>query len=472
MTVAQKSGIFRDVHLIAFPKRGHIEDFTIRTELDSEYENAKLELRFQHLLSTSSMIKVELRSPGPTQQTIVHEQYFAVEANSSRSVFTIDVASPQKWSAETPTLYDLSITLLDGSNTLQKIQQRVGFRQVEMKNGNLQVNGRAILLRGANRHDHHPELGRAVPKDFTKQDLLLMKQHNINALRCSHYPSSPELYDMADELGLYVMDEADLECHGFYDAVARPQAIPESMPYEDRKVLTFPQSAIFTSDNPSWQEAYVERMRQLVHRDKNHPCVIIWSLGNEAFYGQNHKAMYEWVKEIDPTRPVHYEGDVKATSADMLSYMYMPVEELVERAIEEEDNFQKPIILCEYAHAMGNGPGGLREYQDAFDKYRRLQGGFIWEWANHGLIKKLEDGTTFYAYGGDFGDTPNDGNFVMDGVCTSDHKPGPGLVELKKVFEPVDISKEGDELVLTNRYDFLGLDNLRAEWRVSSFSVG
>ena len=277
---------------------------------------------------------------------------------------------------------------------------------------------------------------------------------------------------MADELGLYVMDEADLECHGFYDAVARPQAIPESMPYEDRKVLTFPQSAIFTSDNPSWQEAYVERMRQLVHRDKNHPCVIIWSLGNEAFYGQNHKAMYEWVKEIDPTRPVHYEGDVKATSADMFSYMYMPVEELVERAIEEEDNFQKPIILCEYAHAMGNGPGGLREYQDAFDKYRRLQGGFIWEWANHGLIKKLEDGTTFYAYGGDFGDTPNDGNFVMDGVCTSDHKPGPGLVELKKVFEPVDISKEGDELVLTNRYDFLGLDNLRAEWRVSSFSVG
>ena len=299
-----------------------------------------------------------------------------------------------------------------------------------------------------------------------------MKQHNINALRCSHYPSSPELYDMADELGLYVMDEADLECHGFYDAIARPQAIPESMPYEDRKVLTFPQSAKFTSDNPSWQEAYVERMRQLVHRDKNHPCVIIWSLGNEAFYGQNHKAMYDWVKEIDPTRPVHYEGDVKATSADMFSYMYMPVEELIERAIEEEDNFQKPIILCEYAHAMGNGPGGLREYQDAFNKYRRLQGGFIWEWANHGLIKRLEDGTAFYAYGGDFGDTPNDGNFVMDGVCTSDHKPGPGLVELKKVFEPVDISKEGDELVLTNRYDFLALDHLRAEWKVSSFSVG
>ncbi|KAG4437671.1 hypothetical protein IFR05_006833 [Cadophora sp. M221] len=466
------SGIFRDVHLIAFPNSGHIEDFTVRTELDSQYEDAKLELRLQHILSAPSTVRVELRSPSPVLQTIVYGNSYPLEAKSYESSFSIDVLNPQKWTAETPTLYDLTITLLDGSNTLQKIQQRVGFRQVEMKNGNLLVNGKAILLRGVNRHDHHPELGRAVPVDFIRQDLLLMKQHNINALRCSHYPSSPELYGMADELGLYVIDEADLECHGFYDAVARPQAIPESMPYEDRKVLTFPQSAKFTSDNPSWQEAYVERMRQLVHRDKNHPCIIIWSLGNEAFYGQNQKAMHDWVKEIDPTRPVHYEGDVKALSADMFSYMYLPVNELIDRALDEGDDFKKPIILCEYAHAMGNGPGGLREYQDAFNKYRRLQGGFIWEWANHGLTKRLEDGTSFYAYGGDFGDTPNDGNFVMDGVCTSDHKPGPGLVELKKVFEPVDVAKEGDELVLTNRYDFLALDHLRAEWKVSSFSVG
>lgn len=365
----------------------------------------------------------------------------------------------------------MTITLSDGTKILQKIDQAVGFRQVEIKSGNLLVNGQAILLRGVNRHDHHPDLGRAVPLDFIRRDLYLMKQHNINALRCSHYPSRPELYDIADEIGLYVMDECDLECHGFYDAVARPQAIPESLPYEERKLKTFPLAAQYTSDNDSWQAAYVERMKQLVHRDKNHACIIVWSLGNEAFYGKNHKAMYDWVKAVDPTRPVHYEGDRYAISADMFSYMYLPVPALIEKALVEGDNFQKPIVLCEYAHAMGNGPGGLREYQDAFHKYRRLQGGFIWEWANHGLTQKLEDGTAFYAYGGDFGDMPNDGNFVMDGVCTSSHDPGPGLLELKKVFQPVDITKLDDHLIFINRYDFTSLDHLRAEWKISSFSL-
>jgi beta-galactosidase len=359
-----------------------------------------------------------------------------------------------------------------GSRTIQTVKQAVGFRQVEIKNGNLTVNGKAVLLRGVNRHDHHPEFGRAVPLDFIRRDLLLMKQHNVNALRCSHYPSSPALYDIADELGLYVMDEADLECHGFYDAVARPQAIPESMPYEARKLLTFPQAAKFTSDNPTWEAAYVERMRQMVHRDRNHPCVIIWSLGNEAFYGQNHKSMYEWVKQEDPTRPVHYEGDTKAASADMFSYMYIPVPDLIVKALDNGDNFKKPIIVCEYGHAMGNGPGGLREYQNAFHKYRRLQGGFIWEWANHGLLQKLQNGDSCYAYGGDFGDKPNDGNFVMDGVCTSAHNPGPGLIEFKKVIQPVEIRREGNQFVLTNLYDFLALSHLRAEWKISNFSIG
>jgi beta-galactosidase len=462
-------GIFRDVYLIAFPKSGHIEDFTIRTELDDQYEHAQLEVAFQYSLTLPATLSIELRdSSGP--HTIIAEQSFPLEASTSEQKVSLHIESPLKWTAETPNLYGLSICLSRAAMNLQTIRQRVGFRKVETKNGNITVNGKAILIRGANRHDHHPEHGRAVPLDFIRRDLLLMKQHNINALRCSHYPSNPELYDIADELGLYVMDEADLECHGFYDAIARPQAIPESMPYEDRKLLTFPQSAKFTSDNPTWQAAYVERMKQVVHRDKNHPSIIFWSLGNEAFYGQNHEAMYSWAKNFDPTRPIHYEGDVKALSADMFSYMYLPIPDLIARAQDEGDAFEKPIILCEYAHAMGNGPGALREYQDAFHKYRRLQGGFIWEWANHGLVKQLEDGTTFYAYGGDFGDTPNDGNFVMDGVCTSAHNPGPGLIELKKVFQPVDISKEEDQILFINRYDFLDLRHLRAEWKVSSFS--
>jgi beta-galactosidase len=310
--------------LVAFPARGHIEDFTIRTELDDEYKDAKLEIDLQYELCAPASVKIELRSPGFGLQSIVMEQSAILEPASTGTKLSVDIANPQKWTAETPNLYQLIISLADHSGTLQTIRQAVGFRKVEIKNGNLLVNGQVILLRGVNRHDHHPDLGRAVPLEYVRRDLYLMKQHNINALRCSHYPSRPELYSIADEIGLYVIDEADLECHGFYDAVARPQAIPESLPYEERKLMTFPQAAKYTSDNESWEGAYVERMKQVVHRDKNHACIIIWSLGNEAFYGRNHKAMYDWVKATDPTRPVHYEGDAKALSVDMFSYMYLP----------------------------------------------------------------------------------------------------------------------------------------------------
>jgi beta-galactosidase len=216
-----------------------------------------------------------------------------------------------------------------GHEPIHTIHQNVGFRSVGLKDGHLTVNGKPILLRGVNRHDHHPLLGRAVPISFIKQDLLLMKRHNINALRCSHYPSHPKLYDLCDELGLWVMDEADLECHGFYDAVARPLNIPEEMDYEKRKLLTFPQAAKFTSDNEEWKEAYLDRMTQVIQRDKNHPSIIIWSLGNESFYGRNHKAMYDYAKSVDPGRLVHYEGDARALSADMFSYMYASVERLI-----------------------------------------------------------------------------------------------------------------------------------------------
>jgi beta-galactosidase len=243
----------------------------------------------------------------------------SVEAKSSPIDLFLEVSNPVKWTAETPYLYELEITLTKDGKLLHSIRQKVGFRKVELKNGNITVNGVPILLRGVNRHDHHPLLGRAVPLSFIKKDLLLMKSHNINALRCSHYPSHPGIYDLCDELGLWVMDEADLECHGFYDAVAFPFDIPESMDYQKRKALTFPEAAKFTSDNEAWRSAYLDRMIQLVQHDKNHPSIIIWSLGNEAFYGSNHKAMYEYAKRVDPGRLVHYEGDVYAASADMFS---------------------------------------------------------------------------------------------------------------------------------------------------------
>jgi beta-galactosidase len=261
------------------------------------------------------------------------------------------------------------------------------------------------------------------------------------------------------------MDEADLECHGFYDAVARPLDIPESMDYEERKKLTFEKAAQYTSNNPEWKNAYLDRAIQMVQRDKNHPCIVIWSLGNEAFYGQNHQAMHDYIKSVDPSRPIHYEGDPEAQSADMFSYMYPSVNRIEKLAVAEGDDFEKPIVLCEYGHAMGNAPGALEEYMEAFRTHRRLQGGWIWEWANHGL---WDEERGFYGYGGDFDDYPNDGIFVMDGLCFSNHTPTPGLVELQKAYSPVHASYADGSISIENRYDFTGLEHLQAFYRIES----
>lgn len=361
----------------------------------------------------------------------------------------LEVSNPSKWTSEHPNLYSLLISLSADGKLLQEITQPVGFRTVELKDGLVQVNGRPIHFRGVNRHDHHPRYGRAVPIEFIKHDLILMKQHNVNAVRCSHYPNHPALVSFANELGLYVMDEADLECHG--------------MGIDFNNV---------PSDNPTWKEVYLDRMRQLVHRDKNNPSVIMWSLGNESFGGQNHVAMYEWAKAYDSTRLVHYEGDHSYPASDICSSMYNSISDLVKLATQDGDDYQKPILLQEYGHAMGNGPGALKEYQETFYKYRRLQGGFIWEWANHGLVKKLDDGSgrSFYAYGGDFGDVPNDYNFVMDGLCTSEHLPGPGLVELKKVYQPITLTMRGDFVWVRNRYDFTPIEDSQYSYTITRFS--
>ena len=447
-----------------------MQDFFITTDLDEKYEDATLQITLDLLNEEECAISVVLRDPLDCNQTLASSRML-VDAKCSKTNLSLEVCNPVKWTAETPYLYELELNLIKDDKVLQFIRQKVGFRKVELKHGNITVNGIPILFRGVNRHDHHPLLGRAVPLSFIKKDLLLMKTQNINALRCSHYPSHPGLYDLCDELGLWVMDEADLECHGFYDAVVSPLDIPESVGYEERKALTFPQAAKFTSDNESWRGAYLDRMIQLVQRDKNHPSIIIWSLGNESFYGSNHKAMYDYAKQVDHGRLVHYEGDPHAESADMFSYMYPSLQVLVHSINSEQGDsksFEKPIILCEYGHAMGNGPGGLEDYQAAFRKYRRLQGGFIWEWANHGLWKD-QNSKGFYAYGGDFGDVPNDSTFVMDGLCFSTHAPAPGLLEFKKVIEPIRSWLQGHELVVENGYDFIDLGHLTATFKVENF---
>ncbi|KAL2137320.1 hypothetical protein VTI74DRAFT_5051 [Chaetomium olivicolor] len=466
------SGIYRDVHLISLPSETRIDDWFLRADLDDDYKQGILNATIDVVTSTAATVSLIVRELYQNGGSVVCDKSEDV-TSTGKVELSIPVQNPKKWTAETPHLYSVDISITT-SSTNHTVSQNVGFRRVELKDGLICVNGRPVRFRGVNRHDHHPRYGRAVPLDFIRKDLRLMKTHNINALRCSHYPSHPKLLELADELGLWVIDEADLECHGFYDAVARPQDIPEEMDYEERKRLTFPLAAKYTSDNPSWKAAYLDRMEQMVQRDKNHPSVIIWSLGNEAFYGRNHKAMYEYAKNVDPGRLVHYEGDQKAESADMYSYMYCPVDMLVRLSKTEGVNsggsFDKPIILCEYAHAMGNGPGWLGEYEEAFQTHPRLQGGFIWEWANHGLWKEDPDGKSYYAYGGDFGDVPNDGAFVMDGLLYSTHKPTPGLIELKKVIQPVKLAVEGDTLIVTNLYNFVALEHLVATYSLEQFS--
>ncbi|KAK0670975.1 family 2 putative glycoside hydrolase [Cercophora samala] len=469
------SGIYRDVNLLAYDRGGHIRDWFLRTDLDAEYRHAMLHATIDVFTTINvATLKVTVKTL-PGEDTIAELEEDVTQTGSVELSIPID--NPKKWTAETPNLYSVEIELHSATSATfgDHVVQKIGFRKVELKNGLICVNGQPIQFRGVNRHDHHPVFGRAVPVDFIRQDLLLMKQHNINALRCSHYPSHPKLFEIADELGLWVIDEADLECHGFYDAVARPQDIPEEMDYEERKKLAFGKAAEYTSNNPSWKASYLDRMEQMIHRDKNHPSIIIWSLGNEAFYGQNHKAMYNLATHMDPGRLVHYEGDAHAESADMYSFMYPTVEKLIElaktRGVKPDGTYEKPVILCEYAHAMGNGPGGLEDYQDAFRSYPRLQGGFIWEWANHGLLKKDGDGKEYYAYGGDFGDTPNDGTFVMDGLVNSAHQPTPGLVELKKVFQPIAVAVEGDELLISNLYDFSDLNHLSATYKAEKLEM-
>jgi len=368
---------------------------------------------------------------------------------------SFEVEDPNEWTAETPALYDIELVVRgQQSRTRQEIKHRIGFRSVELKNGNICVNDKAITFRGTNRHDHHPHFGRAVSAQFVREDLLQMKAHNINAVRCSHYPSHPALTGLCDELGLWVIDEADLECHGFAASGENESSGPSR----------------YTSDNSNWEAAYLDRMQQMVERDKNHPSVIIWSLGNESFFGRNHVAMSKWAKARDPSRLIHYEPDGQAECTDLISHMYTSPEDLIKEAESQGDDFEKPIILCEYGHAMGNGPGLLEDYQAAFREHRRLQGGFIWEWANHGLWKEDANGKKYYAYGGDFGDVPNDGDFVMDGLCFSDHTPTPGLVELKKVIAPIRAWIDKKELVVSNEYDFLSLDHVCVDYRLERFS--
>ncbi|MFG2860908.1 glycoside hydrolase family 2 TIM barrel-domain containing protein [Streptomyces sioyaensis] len=357
------------------------------------------------------------------------------------------------WTAEDPHLYDGELVTPG-----ERIPLRIGFRTVRVEDGLLKVNGRRILLRGVNRHEFHPRHGRALGPETMRSDLLLIKRHHINAVRTSHYPPDPAFLDLCDELGLWVVEECDLETHGFAQQGWRDNPV----------------------DDPRWEPALLDRAQRMVERDKNHPSIVLWSLGNECGTGRGLSAMAAWMRERDTSRPLHYEGDPSCADTDVYSRMYADhaeVERIGQRAEEplpdpelDARRRQLPFLLCEYAHAMGNGPGGLSEYQRLFERYARCQGGFVWEWIDHGLRQRTPAGELFHAYGGDFGEELHDGNFVCDGLVFPDRVPSPGLLEFAKVIEPVRIEAETDDeghpgaVRLTNRYDFTDLGHLTFRW--------
>lgn len=444
------NGIFRDVHLVAAPAV-HLRDARVRTFFEADYLDARLEItawlrNYSPGQRAGAWLDCKLLDPAGKLVLEKQEQVSsAIAAQGEQAVtFTEKVKAPAKWTAETPALYTLVLALLspDGSVT-EVVALRIGFRQVEIRDQQLLINGVAVKLRGVNRHEFDPDTGYAVSLESMRRDIVLMKQHNINTVRTSHYPDDPRWYDLCDEYGLYLIDEADQESHGFgYDGPDVPSRVPE------------------------WQEAFVDRAERLVERDKNHASVIIWSLGNETGYGPAHDAMAAWIRAADPTRPIHYERAGAAPVVDIVSVMYPRVAAL---AAEGAAADSRPFFVCEYAHAMGNSPGNLKAYWDTIYAHKRLLGACVWEWRDHGIRQRTVDGVSWFAYGGDFGDEPNDGNYCADGLIAPDSVPHPGLIELKQVYAPVlvqAVDLQQGRVKIVNRHHFSSLNCLQARWQV------
>jgi len=456
------SGIYRDVYLYCTPEV-HIRDFFVRTIFDEEYRDAALKVRvnirnYSDLEAKRHFVEIKLFDDAGSP--IFDEPLICpIEGVKPQSEIAFEVEkkvlNPKKWSAETPYLYTLLLTLKTESGEDVEVEScKVGFRQVEIKDGRILINGVPILLKGVNRHEHDDERGHAVTVESMRKDIELMKRFNFNAVRTSHYPNHPAWYDLCDKYGIYVIDEANIECHGLANIRGRPY----------RKE---------PANDPEWLHAFMERAVRMVERDKNHPCVIVWSLGNESGYGPNHDAVAGWIHGYDPTRPVHYEGTIRAEgkvsrSVDIISVMYPSIERLIQLA--EDPDEDRPVIMCEYAHSMGNSTGNLKEYWETICKYKRLCGGFIWDWVDQGLKRIAEDGEEYWAYGGDFNDEPNDGNFCINGLVWPNREPQPAMWECKKIQQPVDVEAldlADGKIRSINKYDFTDLSILDIFWELT-----
>ena len=455
------SGIFRDVSLLHKPTT-QIRDLRINTRFNDDFSRATLEAEVRVGGNESEDLRVTLQlwegetltheTTSPLGSEIIDER----GAYHDRVTLRLNVEKPALWSAETPNLYRAVVQLHTAGGVLIEAEAcDVGFRQVCIENGLLLLNGKPLLIRGTNRHEHHPVNGQVMDEATMVQDIILMKQNNFNAVRCSHYPNHPLWYTLCDRYGLYVVDEANIETHGM---------VPMNR----------------LTDDPVWLPAMSQRVTRMVQRDRNHPSIIIWSLGNESGHGVNHDALYRWIKSEDPSRPVQYEGGGADTAAtDIICPMYARVDQdqpfpaVPKWSIKKWLSMpgeQRPLILCEYAHAMGNSFGGFAKYWQAFRQYPRLQGGFVWDWVDQSLTKYDENGKAWSAYGGDFGDTPNDRQFCMNGLVFADRTPHPALYEAKheqQFFQFTLLPGAERQIEVTSEYMFRRSDNEVLHWSIA-----
>ena len=452
------SGITRDVYLFARNPL-HIRDFFVTSDLSGDYREGALrvtvELENQQQEVSTAEVTVELTNGS---DRLFHSKRKVELSKPGQTLsFESTIQSVKKWSAEQPNLYTLVIGLADGTGKpVEYISLPVGFRRIEIRDKQLLVNGVAVYLKGVNMHEHHPDKGHVVDEATMKLDILTMKSHNINAVRTSHYPQPERWYELCDQYGLYLIDEANIESHG--------------MGYDKDVTL---------ADRPEWALQHMERTMNMVERDKNHPSVILWSLGNEAGDGHNMLADYKWIRQRDPSRPVQYERAEKSTNTnerhtDIWCPMYARIDYMVKYA--ENPASDRPLIQCEYAHAMGNSVGNLQDYWNVIEKYPILQGAFIWDWVDQGITKVNDRGVRYWAYGGDWGPpgTPTDGNFCINGLVFPDRTPHPSLKEVKKVYQyvkfiPDDLAQ--GKLLIKNGYAFTNLKVFQLEWRIEGDGI-
>lgn len=429
------SGIFRDVYLLKRPEKT-IRDYYITTDVEKDSVVVKLDMHFAESVET---------------KVTIEDKYGAVVARgetAENGVLELTVLNPVLWNAENPYLYQVILTMPD-----EVIVDQIGFRTIEIKDKVVYFNGEKIKFRGVNRHDSDPETGFVINVQQIKKDLMLMKQHNFNAIRSSHYPNAPYFYQMCDKYGFMVIDEADIEAHGPFMLYRKEDTDQNRFYHWNEKI----------ADDPAWEKAIMDRVQLMVQRDKNRPSIVMWSMGNESAYGCNFEKALAWTKKFDPDRITQYESaryrnyDITYDydNLDLYSRMYPPLQEIEDYL---KNDGSKPFLLVEYCHSMGNGPGDFEDYFQMIHKDDRMCGGFVWEWCDHAIAHgTAENGKTRYYYGGDHGETIHDGNFCVDGLVYPDRTPHTGLLEYKNVYRPVRIvsyDQENGQMVLHNYMDF------------------